>query len=104
MCPYKYNTGVGELRTKCVYLLGTVVTIYRLYHQNEKATTRFKKVVEPTQKLYKEEIFDDYIFESFMALYKIYPTLFPGVVQKGYKNNRKGDRIPLSVNWIDSKN
>ena len=85
MCPYKHDTGVGELRTKCVYLLGTVVTIYRLYHQNEKAITRFETVVELTQKLYKEEIFDDYIFESFMALYKIYPTLFPEVVQRGIR-------------------
>ena len=45
--------------------------------------------MELTQKLYEEEIFDDYIFESLTAVYKLYPTLLPGVVQKGYDDNRE---------------
>ncbi len=89
MSPYEHDAGAGELRTKYAYLFDTVVEIYRLYHQNEKVATRFEIVVELTQKLYKEEIFDDYIFESLTAVYKLYPTLLPGVVQKGYEDNRE---------------
>lgn len=84
-----YDHGASELRTKFAYLFDTVVEIYRLYHQNEKVATRYEKVVELTQKLYQEEIFDDYIFESLQAVYKQYPTLLPGVVQKGYEENRE---------------
>ena len=90
MSPYEeHDHGAGELRTKYAYIFGTVVEIYRLYHQNEKVTTRYEKVVELTQKLHQEEIFDDYMFESLQAVYKKYPTLLPGVVQKGYKENRE---------------
>lgn len=89
MSPNEHDAGAGELRTKYAYLFDTVVEIYRLYHQNEKVATRFEIVVELTQKLYKEEIFDDYIFESLTAVYKLYPTLLPGVVQKGYEDNRE---------------
>lgn len=89
MSPYEHDHGAGELRTKYAYLFDTVVEIYRLYHQNEKVATRFEIIVELTQKLYKEEIFDDYIFESLTAVYKLYPTLLPGVVQKGYEDNRE---------------
>ena len=89
MSPNEHDAGASELRTKYAYLFDTVVEIYRLYHQNEKVATRFETVVELTQKLYKEEIFDDYIFESLTAVYKLYPTLLPGVVQKGYEDNRE---------------
>ena len=89
MSPYEHDAGAGELRTKYAYLFNTVVEIYRLYHQNEKVAARFETVVELTQKLYKEEIFDDYIFESLMAVYKLYQTLLPGVVKKGYEDNRE---------------
>ena len=89
MSPYEHDHGAGELRTKYAYLFDTVVEIYRLYHQNEKVATRYERVVELTQKLYQEEIFDDYIFESLQAVYKQYPTLLPGVVQKGYEENRE---------------
>lgn len=90
MSPYEnHDHGASELRTNYAYLFDVVVRIYKLYHQNEKVATRFETVVELTQKLYKEEIFDDYIFESLTAVYKLYPTLLPGVVQKGYEDNRE---------------
>ncbi len=89
MSPNEHDSGAGELRTKYAYLFNTVVELYRLFHQNEKVAARFEMVVELTQKLYKEEIFDDYIFESLMAVYKLYPTLLPGVVKKGYEDNRE---------------
>ena len=84
-----YDHGASELRTKYAYLFSTLVEIYKLYHQEEKPASRFETVVELTQKLYEEEIFDDYIFESLTAVYKLYPTLLPGVVQKGYEDNRE---------------
>ena len=84
-----YDHGASELRTKYAYLFSTLVEIYKLYHQEEKPASIFETVVELTQKLYEEEIFDDYIFESLTAVYKLYPTLLPGVVQKGYEDNRE---------------
>ena len=90
MSPYEnYDHGAGELRTKYAYIFETVVEIYKLYHQDEKVATRYEKVVELTQKLYDEGVFDDYIYESLQGVYKQYPTLLPGVVQEGYKNNRE---------------
>ena len=90
MSPYEnYDHGASELRTHYAYLFDVVVRIYKLYHQNEKVATRYETVVELTLKLYDEEIFDDYIFESLKAVYKLYPTLLPGVVQKGYEENRE---------------
>ena len=89
MSPNECDASASELRTKYAYLFDTVVEIYRLYHQNEKVAARFETVVELTQKLYEEEAIDDYIFESLTAVYKLYPTLLPGVVQKGYEDNRE---------------
>lgn len=90
MSPYEnHDHGASELRTNYAYLFDVVVRIYKLYHQNEKVATRYETVVELTQKLYEEGIFDDYIFESLKAVYKLYPTLLPGVVQKGYEQNRE---------------
>lgn len=90
MSPYEnYDHGAGELRTKYAYIFETVAEIYKLYHQGEKVATRYEKVVELTQKLYDEGVFDDYIYESLQGAYKQYPTLLPGVVQEGYKNNRE---------------
>lgn len=96
MSPYEHDAGAGELRTKYAYLFDTVVEIYRLYHQNDKVATRYEKVLELTQKLYKEEIFDDYIFESLTAVYKLYSTLLPRVVQEGYENNREKEMEHLN--------
>ena len=84
-----YDHGAGELRTKYAYIFETVVEIYKLYHQDEKVATRYEKVVELTQKLFDEGVFDEYIYESLQNVYKQYPTLLPGVVQKGYEENRK---------------
>ena len=90
MSPYEnHDHGASELRTHFAYLFETVVRIYKLYHQNEKVATRFENVVELTQKLYDEKVFDDYIFESLNAVYKLYPTLLPGVVQKAYEQDKK---------------
>lgn len=89
MSPNEHDAGASELRTKYAYLFDVVVRIYKLYHQNEKVSTRFEKAVELTQKLYDEQVFDDYIYESLQAVYKQYPTLLPGVVQKGYETNRE---------------
>lgn len=90
MSPYEeHDHGAGELRANYAYLFDVVVRIYKLYHQNEKVATRYEKVVELTQKLYQEGIFDDYTFESLQAVYKQYPTLLPGVVHKGYEENRE---------------
>lgn len=89
MSPYNNNDhGAGELRTKFAYLFGTVVEIYRLYHQDEKVAARFEKVVELTQKLYDDEIIDDYLYESLKVVYNHYPYLLPGEVKKGYEENR----------------
>lgn len=89
MSPYEnYDHGASELRTHYAYLFDVVVRIYKLYHQNEKVAARYEKVVELTQKLYDEEVFDDYIYESLQNVYRQYPTLLPGVVQEGYKKNR----------------
>ena len=84
-----YDHGASELRTKYAYLFSTLVEIYKLYHQEEKPATRFETVVELTQKLYEEEVIDDYIYESLQVIYKEYPTLLPGEVQKGYEKNRE---------------
>ena len=90
MSPYEnHDHGASELRTNYAYLFDVVVRIYKLYHQNEKVATRFENAVEITQKLYDEKIFDDYMLESLKGLFKLYPTLLPGVVQKGYEENRE---------------
>ena len=83
-----YDHGASELRTKFAYLFDTVVEIYRLYHQNEKVATRFEKVVDLTEKLFEEEIIDMYLYESLKMVYNQYPLLLPGVVKKGYEENR----------------
>ena len=84
-----YDHGASELRTKYAYLFSTIVEIYKYYHQEEKPATRFETVVELTKKLYEEERIDDYIFESLQLVYKEYPTLLPGEVQKGYEEDRE---------------
>ena len=84
-----YDHGASELRTKYAYLFSTLVEIYKLYHQEEKPATRFETVVELTQKLYEEEVIDDYIYESLQVVYKEYPTLLPGVVKEGYDKDRE---------------
>ena len=84
-----YDHGASELRTKYAYLFSTIVEIYKFYHQEEKPATRFETVVELTKKLYEEERIDDYIFESLQLVYKEYPTLLPGEVQKGYEEDRE---------------
>ena len=84
-----YDHGASELRTKYAYLFSTIVEIYKYYHQEEKPATRFEIVVELTKKLYEEERIDDYIFESLQLVYKEYPTLLPGEVQKGYEEDRE---------------
>jgi len=92
MSPYEnHDHGASELRTNYAYLFDVVVRIYKLYHQNEKVATRFETVVELTQKLFDEGVFDEYIYESLKSVYKEYPTLLPGVVQKGYETNRENE-------------
>ena len=90
MSPYEnHDHGAGELRTNYAFVFETIVRIYKLYHQNEKVPSRFENAVELTQKLFREGIFDDYMLESLQSLFEQYPTLLPGVVQKGYEENRE---------------
>ena len=78
----------SELRSIYRCIFEAVVQIYQLYHKDEKIVVRYEKAVELTQKLYDENIIDDYIFESLQGVYKQFSTLLPTVVAKAYKEDK----------------
>ena len=88
MSPYKRpDYSASELRTKYAYTFSTIAEIYKYYHHEEKVGTRFEEIVKLVDQLNKEERLSEYLYESLKDLFEQYPTLLPGVVQKGYETN-----------------
>ena len=88
MSPYERpDYSASELRTKYAYVFSTIAEIYKYYHREEKVGTRFEEVVKLVNQLKEEERLTEYLYESLEDLFKLYPTLLPGEVQKGYETN-----------------
>ena len=97
MSPYeKPYYSASELRTKYAYVFSTIAEIYKYYHRGEKVGMRFEEVVKLVNQLKEEERLTEYLYESLEDLFKQYPTLLPGEVQKGYETNESKETEHLN--------
>ena len=89
-----FPISASTVRFKYARVFECVVELFNL-REGEKTSTQFEIVVKVTDKLYESGQLSDYLYENLKEAFNLYPTLLPGKVAAGYKENQLAEENRL---------
>ena len=82
----KLPVSASTVRSKYARVFECAVELYNI-RTNERVSTKFEDVVKITEEMYENKCLSDYLYENLKEIFKLYPTMLPGKVASGYKEN-----------------
>ena len=99
MSPYEQNfrASPSSLRTKYAYLFDTIIQLYRFSFASpdEKVSKRADDIWPIIEKMHESKALNDYLYSSLEEVFRLYPSLLPGVVSKAFEEDEEKERAHL---------
>ena len=81
-----FPVSASAIRTKYATVFELLVQLYHLY-ESGRNFTKYEDIVKLTEDMHEEAMLSDYLYENLKQAYDLYPTMLPGKVASGYKED-----------------